>query len=269
MSEHPRVEAFLRAFATESAHLPVARRRALRAEVAAHLHEVVPPDATDDEARLALLEFGTPQEVVAQEGVSAPVRGVSRWLFVAIAAVAVAAVAVVITVTRPSALSAGVPAPSTTVHDSVVSAHPHGAERETEGQAFHEYASEAGLLPELPPGAEWPVGVQAGLSEGLVADGSGVMEGGGGAWSARYTWLCAWEWEYLNATTVDDAERKTAAIEAFEFWIDSDFWSAVDPEGWWGESMMASLEEKRLRTFKTYFAQNCMQAGILGVQYSY
>ncbi len=268
MSEHPEVEAFLRAFDAAAAHLPIARRRALRAEIAAHLREVVPPEASDDAARLALLEFGTPDEIVGQEGVRAPVRARRRWAIAAIAAGLVATVIVVAVATRPSAPDATVPV-AAVEHDSVVSAHPHGVERETEGEAFREYAYEASLLPALPTGAEWPAGVQVGLSAGLSPDGSGVMEGNGGAWQARYTWLCAWEWEYLNARTLEDTARQDAAVEAFGFWTASDFWAEVDPEGEWGRSLFDSLEEKSLRSFKTYFAQNCMQAGILGVQYSY
>ena len=124
------------------------------------------------------------------------------------------------------------------------------------------------MLP-LPAGAEWPAGVQAGLNAGLVPDGSGVMEGGGGVWQARYTWLCAWQWEYLNASTLEDSARQAAAVEAFEFWVSSDFWPTVDPDGGWAKSFFASMNEHSLRNFKIDFTDTCMKAGILGVQYSY
>ena len=269
MSEHARVEEFLRSFDVAATKLPIARRRLLRAEIAAHLHEVVSPEATDDEARLALLEFGTPVEIVAQEGVTAPVKARSRWMLVAVAALAVAAVVAVVIVNRPSAPTTEEQPVTAATYDSVVRANPEGFERETEGDAFRAYASEAGQLPALPPGAEWPAGVQAGLNEGLTPDGSGVMEGGAGVWQARYIWLCAWEWEYLNASTLDDTARKATAIEAFDVWISSDFWADVDPDGAWGRSLFRAMEERSLRDFKIDFTDTCMKAGILGVQYSY
>ncbi len=271
MTEHALVAAFLRDFDTAATGIPAARRSALRAEIASHLHDQVSPDATDDEARLAILEFGTPDEIVAQESGAAPRRRLTARVALIAGAIVLAtgAAATALVLLLPhgqdDAVDAATAPTAPPAVDSVVTAYPDGPERAIEGAAFDEYASEVSVLPALPANAEWPVGPQAGLNAGVVPNGSGVMEAGAGTWNARFTWLCAWEGEYLAAAEADDEARQSAARTSLVYWIGSDFWHEVDPEGSWGRSLLDSLDEGRHGMLQKDYVDTCMQAGILHV----
>ena len=262
--EHPLVTEFLLSFDRAAANIPMERRGALRAEIASHLRDQIAEDATEQEAKVAILEFGTPSEIVAQElGVVPPARRPRLMLAVgaASALVVAAVVAGLLLFTQP------VPQEKKTLQpfNSVVSAHPEGSDRVVEGTAFAEYVGAAGELPPLPPTAEWPVGVPAGLDSGLVPDTSGVLEAGGGRWVARFTWLCAWEGEYLAAEKVHDRSRISAAYDSLEYWTRLPFQAKTDPSGGWRTNIVDPLKADDATGLKADFPNTCMQAGIVDV----
>jgi hypothetical protein len=262
--EHPLVTEFLLDFDHAAAGIPAERRRVLRAEIASHLRDQVAPDAMDEEAKVAILEFGTPSEIVVHElGAEPPTRRPRLMLIggAASALVVASVVAGILVFVHPSTSEKKPPSP----FNSVVSAHPEGSDRVIEGTAFAEYVGAAGELPPLPPTAEWPVGVPTQLDGGLVPDASGVLEAGAGRWVARFTWLCAWEGEYLAAEKVHDRSRISAAYDSLDYWAGLPFQAETDPAGGWRTNVVDPLKADDATGLKADFPNTCMQAGIVDV----
>lgn len=74
--EHPLVRDYLRALSLECISLPVAQARELREQIAAHLDEALPPDATYEDVQAELHRLGSPRSLAA--AALGPVRP-PRW----------------------------------------------------------------------------------------------------------------------------------------------------------------------------------------------
>ena len=221
--EHPLITAYLRRFDAAAARVPAERRAALREEIAAHLSEAVPEGASDTEVAAIIDEFGTPGDIVAQEGVS-PVRRTRKPALIAGAALLSVAIVIGVTAVIVAATSYEEP------YRSPVTAHPAGKTMTTQGTRYEEYRAAIDRMDKpLPAGAEYPVGVP--FSE-LESDENGeIIETVGGGSIAQYTWLCAWESEYLHALKDGNANRQQAAEEMIESWSKSSFYLTLnDPD---------------------------------------
>lgn len=121
-----------------------------------------------------------------------------------------------------------------------------------EGSAASEYreAIEAIPLP-LPDGRAYPDALPANF---LPEDG--YLQEGGARNQAWFTWLCAWEADYLNAS--DDAQRQHAA-EMISEWPEMHFYQEVmvDPERGWVANVVTPLELGDPSGVRTDFANNC------------
>ena len=257
---HHLVERYLGHFDAASSALPEPRRTALREEIANHLSELVPAGTHDDDARLALLEFGGPEEILGQEA-GAPVARATRPKIIGVVAVGVTIVAVVASiwlgVAAPDEQSAS-PSPSGSHSEpALVRSDPTGPERVTSGPAFDDYATEAGELPPLPEGASWPSGVPVGADAGLVPDASGVLQAGAGVVIANFTYACAWKIEYIEASSAQVRERAEAAVIALTEWSDY-FWAPIDQEHSWAVAVL----DGDPHSIRSDVATTCMQAGI-------
>jgi len=264
----PIVAAYLEQFDTVAGRLPIGRRRRLRSEIVDHLLELVPNHLGDEDARLALIEFGTPEEILAQE-TRAEQEPKSRRLLVAGIAVTAAVLAggVALFVSQVAGPEQSeVPASSAAATAQIVTSLPSGEDRVTEGPAFQEYASIIADLPALPEGAEWPSGVPAGTVVGVVPDGSGVMEAGLGQNIANYTYVCAWEFEYLTAASKGDDDRMDAAYLALSAWSTDDFWAGSDPSRIWAAHTLGPLLDGNVNNLRLDVPTMCFNAGI-PVQY--
>ena len=89
-------------------------------------------------------------------------------------------------------------------------------------------AQEIATLPALPPGAEYPEGVpkEPAPAEPVMA------ETGTGAVIADFTWLCAWETEYLTAKDANAYERVLIAERALNAWADFTPFPAKPQDAW-------------------------------------
>tara|TARA_R110002051_G_scaffold166383_1_gene237200 strand:- start:2755 stop:3594 length:840 start_codon:yes stop_codon:yes gene_type:complete len=272
-AEHPLVTSYLSEFDDVSAPLSMAHRLELREEIASHLHESVPISLSNAEASAAIAAFGSPAEILGYDGIQNQVgkgsgsRKVSRIL-VLVAAIVVmlggaAALLVWLWVTPfSSEMTPGGVGQPVTVSTSVVNAHPNGPARTLEGTAYFEYLAAIEAMPEpLPSGAAYPVGVPEGLGSGQSDDG--VVQSGLGATVAHFTWLCAWEAEYLSAASEDDAERQVAAETTLELWPSYGYVS--DRDAGWASNVLEPLSFGDATGLQKDFPQTCAQAGILNV----
>lgn len=110
----------------------------------------------------------------------------------------------------------------------------------TEGSAFAEYETTIRSIDELlPEGRAYPPGLPANF---LPNDG--VLMEGAARNVAYFTWLCAWESEYLDAFTADDEERLTQAESMITAWETLDFYTTVivDPERGWVSNVLRPME---------------------------
>jgi hypothetical protein len=261
--DHPLVEDYLTRFDRAASVVPTGRRLALRREIEAHLRDAIPRESSDEDAALTLHEFGSPDEIVAQEmeGADAEplVSGRSRRRVLVVGAVVFVLIALVLAVVLPvSQLASQASEPF-----NVVSAHPRGVDRITEGRAYEEYQAAQSELPPLPRGAEWPEGLMAGLNAGPTEDGSGIMEACAGAVTAQFTWLCAWESEYISAEDHAADARLVTALATLEDFASSDFAQTWSPD--WRDVVVGPLRLDDSSMLRAGFADVCLQAGITDV----
>lgn len=152
------------------------------------------------------------------------------------------------------------PLPGDTRANLVVE-HPTGVPRVTEGRAAAEYELERDTLGPLPDGASWPAGVPEGLDVG-EHDGA-VTEAGMGANVAQFTYLCAWEDEYLLAEEVGDELRLARSLTALTDFAESDLVTSASPDGDWYSHVVEPLtyggSSSALAADRT---QSCAGAGI-------
>ena len=284
--DHPLVVAYLREFdsAATSGSVPLEQRLMLREEIAAHLREEIPAGTSDEAAASLIAEFGSPAEVLghttplhasltaaepeaesawavgsgsrpASAGKSSPRRGslIAGAVLAAIAVVGFGVVAI-----------GGLLDPDPT---SVVVADPAGEHRTQEGTAYFEYLAAIETLPDpLPAGAVYPTGVPEGLDSGPLDNGTegAVMENGAGTNTAHFTWLCAWESEYLDAMSVGDKQRQVAAEAMLETWISDPAYLGyeIDADLAWSPTILGPMRLGDPSSIETDRVQSCYQAGI-------
>jgi hypothetical protein len=260
---HPAVARYLQEFDSAAAGLPLPRRRVLRKEIQAHLSEAIPVGLANDEARRRIDEFGSPDTIIGQElsssiAETAPCR---RKRGLALRAVVVAgligALLVAASILAPiiaSFTAASAPTP-------IVNSHPTGGKRVTSGDAYYDYlATIKSIKQPLPPGAVYPVGVPVGLNSGVHKDGD--TEFGAGADVAHFTWLCAWETEYLADLNDKNVPRRVTAEHMLEWWGNSAWEHAADPSHGWTENVIEPLRLGLTSGLKTDVQDSCLQAGI-------
>lgn len=267
---HPRVREYLRRFDAEAQGIPAGRRLSLREEIEAHLRDVIATDSTDAAATAAISEFGSPAEIIGQE-LDNPTRLTPgsrrrRWRRPLAIVGVLAAVALVIPL--GIALVGKITAGSNPGPPSVVNEAPEGLPRVTEGQAYFEYlaAIEEMEYP-LPAGAEYPNGVPEGLDAGPVAGPPpGVMESGAGFHLAHFTWLCAWESDYLAAFEAKDFKRQVKAESMLNAWTETEWYSEWDPARSWVTVVINPMKVGDPSGLKRDRTDTCAQAGIFNVR---
>jgi len=110
----------------------------------------------------------------------------------------------------------------------------------TDGDAADEYHSTIDKIPEpLPAGVAYPASLPADF---LPTDG--VLEAGAARNVAWYTWLCAWESEYLDARALPDDKRQAVAEAEIAKWPDMDFYAhvVVDDTKSWESSVLKPMQ---------------------------
>ena len=269
-ASHPAIVEYLAQFDEAAIVIPTARRDALRREVLDHLTDAIPANLSDVDAELVLARFGSPGEIVAQEMEGsttvggAPRRGRHLWVLGTVSLVVVAVVlATVVPLLLGDMHAPGSAEPGPDEPFNVVTVHPDGVDRVSEGRAYAEYQATIAMLDPLPAGAAWPEGVPKGLDAGR--EDSGVMQAGAGANIAQFTYLCAWEAEYISAEQVDDPKRLTTALLALEDFADGAFMSAASPDGGWKLNVISPLTFADSSGLRRDFPGTCQGAGIYNV----
>jgi hypothetical protein len=133
------------------------------------------------------------------------------------------------------------------------SSPPTAPEYLTEGPAADEYLATITSIPEpLPAGETYP----AGLPATFVPD-DGVLETGSARNQAWFTWLCAWETEYVDS--VGDEERRAEAEIMIARWAEMDFYRNVidDHDKGWIEDVLEPMFLGDSSGVKTELAQSC------------
>jgi hypothetical protein len=260
---HPFVERYLREFDSAASALPLPRHRSLRKEIRAHLSEAIPVALDDDEARRRIVEFGSPDSIVEQELSSAIPEANPRRrkrglpLRAIVVAGLIAALLVAASILAPMIASFTAASAPT----SIVNAHPTGGKRVTSGDAYYDYLDTITSIKQpLPPGAVYPVGVPVGLNSGVHIDGD--TEFGAGADAAHFTWLCAWESEYLADLKNKNVEGRVNAEHMLEWWGNSAWEHAADPSREWNENVILPLRLGVTSGLRTDINDSCLQAGI-------
>ena len=107
------------------------------------------------------------------------------------------------------------------------------------------------------PGASYPDGVRP-WPEPTEAV---VIETGGGAVVAEFTWLCFWETEYLDAHDADAFERVLDAEEALRSWLDH---TSLPPESAqeWAQAVLVPLSYDNPSGVRDDQPQVCLQADL-------
>ena len=272
ITEHPFVTAYLSEFDGVTTTLAAARRLELREEIAGHLREAIPPSLSKLEAAAVIADFGSPAEIVDQE--LPRVHGLEQskpsrtTLYVVVAAVVVAAivmvlVAVALAFAPPHKIEeAPIGAGGADAATSVVNKAPIGPARIQKGTGYFEYlAAIKAMSDPLPAGAEYPDGVPNGLDSGPSS--GAVLETGAGANVAHFTWLCAWEAEYLTAVSSNNAQRQVNAEAMLTKW--PGFGYVDDPASGWTQNVLTPMRFGDTSGVKTDFPQTCSQAAILNV----
>ena len=264
-AQHHLVTDYLRRFDTAAVGIPLPRRTSLRREIRAHLREAVPAGLGDDAAARLLSEFGSPADIVEHEDgqpVLEPIK-VTRLpyrrplLAIGLGIILVIAFAFAFAIALPFLMAIAGAQPT-----SIVRSHQTGgASRLMSGDAYFDYVDTVTAMKyPLPPGASYPSGVPAGLNSGKQADG--VMEFGGGAVVAHFTWLCAWEVEYLRDVKAHDVRGRVSAERMLEWWGDSAWWREADPDGGWNLNVIQPMKMGDPTGVKADVVDSCGQAGI-------
>lgn len=264
-SDHPLVAKYLEHFDMATASLSLRRRVALRDDIATHLRDLIAIDTPNADASAALASFGSPSDILEQEldGVSPQRRPLRRRTRRGITiAITAAGAALVLGASLFTWISANGPSSPS---ESVVNKTPEGASRVAKGTAYFEYRNAIDAMAKpLPAGADYPEGVPGGLDSGPFS--GGVMQSGAGKVVAHFTWLCAWEYEYLNAMTAKDAKRQVLAEAMLTSWSTSPFWAAIDPDGGWARNVLDPMEMGDKSGVIDDLPQSCVQAGIINVR---
>ncbi|CAN5267507.1 hypothetical protein BH11ACT4_BH11ACT4_14390 [soil metagenome] len=276
-TEHPYVEEYLAGFDARATRIPDPRRSVLREEIAAHLRDAVPVDSTDADAAAVIAAFGSPAEIIGQELGDPPAaqeqhpRHALRITLIIVATVVVVALAVAAGLAwlywaGPSPQSADPASPSPSAASSIVNETPRGPLRVTSGEAYYEYeAAIESMEHPLPTGAAYPLGVPEGLDAGAQPSGA-LLESGAGRNVAYFSWLCAWESEYLSAIDADDDRRRVDAESMITAWSTSGFHLAMgDDEGGWTKNVVDPMKFGDPSGVKQDLPSTCAQAFIVNV----
>lgn len=266
---HPLVVEYLRRFDAEAVAIPPGRRASLREQVESHLRDAIAVDSADSDAAAAIAEFGSPAEIIAQElddaTPSAGNRRRPRTRSLVIAClVAVVALAIPVGIT----LIGQYHAESNPGPPSIVNEAAEGPTRVTQGQAYFEFlaAIEAMEYP-LPPGASYPDGVPEGFDVGPgTGMPGGVLESGMGNHVAHFTWMCAWETEYLAAFDEKDYMRLVKAESMLTAWTDTEWHRELDSGGGWATNVLGPLKVGDPSGVTRDLAGTCARAGIFNVR---
>jgi hypothetical protein len=272
-NDHPYVTNYLLRFDEAAKRIPEPRRLLLREEIAEHLRDSIPASSSDEAAAKAIAQFGSPAEILAHEldGSHSTTDALPRrrrwvgWVIAGLAAGVAAVLAVVVLLPALAALGGTVKSPSTAaLPGNPVTQEPEGAALVTTGRAYFEYRHAIERMEHpLPDGAEYPLGVPEGLDSGQTSDGEGMMESRAGANIAHFTWLCAWESEYLLAVDAADDRRQVAAETMIASWAESDFSAAMgDTEGGWVTNVVAPMRINDPSGVKQDRIHACAAAGI-------
>lgn len=275
---HPLVAQYLADFDRVATALSPVSRATLREEIEAHLRDAIPARADDRMAAAEMADFGSPTEIVAQALAESedshprqqrrPSGGRAGLIVAGVLVTLLAVLALLPPLLNSQAPPSAAPTSPATPITSVVNANPSGPKRVAEGTAYFEYQAAIDAMPTpLPPGAEYPAGVPAGLDSGETADG-GVLESGGGTNLAYFTWLCAWESEYLAAHEESADERRVAAEAMITQWPTMAFGEeAVDWTGW-VQNVVDPMKFGKPTGVKADRLQSCRQAAISVVETS-
>lgn len=272
-TDHPFVTEYLAGFDAASGSISQPRRSVLREEIGAHLRDAVPLDSSDAEAMAVIAAFGSPAEIIGQEldgsAATAPSSRPHRMRTILIA-IGVLIVAVLLATwmwwpgARPQPVPSTAPTPSPAV-TSVVNETPEGPPRVTTGEAYAEYRAAIDQMEHpLPAGAAYPLGVPEGLDAG--AQGDGMLESGAGRNLAYFSWLCAWEAEYLSAVDAADDRRKVEAASMITAWSTSDFYLAMgDADHGWVTNVVGPMKFGDASGVEQDLPNTCAQAAIVNV----
>jgi hypothetical protein len=88
-----------------------------------------------------------------------------------------------------------------------------------------------------------------------------MAETGTGAVIAAFTWLCAWESEYLEARDAQAYDRVLVAEDALHSWADFTPYPPSSRDAW-SENVLAPLDFDNPSGVRADRPQACAQAGI-------
>lgn len=253
--EHPLITDYLRRFDIAAGRVPESRRASLREEIRAHLDEAIPEGASDAEVTAIIEEFGGPEDIVAQEGVE-PVRRSWKPTIIAASVLVAGAIVVASVMAIVSAVNYEEP------YRSPVVAHPAHRATTEQGVRYEEYKAAIERMEHpLPAGAEYPVGVP--FSELGTDENGETVETVGGGTIAQYTWLCAWESEYLHALKDGNSSRQRAAEEMISSWAKSNFYLSLnDPDVSFLTDVIAPMEVGDSAGVQADLITSCRIAGL-------
>ncbi|MBI5159827.1 MAG: hypothetical protein HY996_00160 [Micrococcales bacterium] len=152
---------------------------------------------------------------------------------------------------------AGAGAPSS---GSAVAGGDSGPIRLLTGRAYAEYLAAQRPLGPLPAGSSWPLGVPP--QGGYGAVGGGLLRPGSGTDTAYFTYLCAWESDYLAARAVDEASRADRARGAIARFFDSAWARRISPDGVWAAAVSLPLLTGNDAGVQYDRPDTCRRAGI-------
>lgn len=134
----------------------------------------------------------------------------------------------------------------------------------TDGAAAEEYRTTVAQIERpLPKGRAYPPGLPVDF---VPAPGEGVLEAGAARNQAWYTWLCAWEHEYLTATDSGDEARAAQAAAMAEWWAAGPFYTKVvsDPDRGWVTNVVEPLRAGDSSGVRADYQQTCSSFPTVG-----
>ena len=137
---------------------------------------------------------------------------------------------------RTAAPAAAEASPSPSVEQPVADTH-----WLTDGSAADEYRTTVAQIEQpLPKGRAYPPGLPVDF---VPAPGAGMLEAGAARSQAWFTWLCAWEGDYLAATDSGDEVRTARAAAMVAWWPTGPFYTGFvsDPDRGWVTNVVQPL----------------------------
>lgn len=134
------------------------------------------------------------------------------------------------------------------------------AYRVLSGRAYGEYLAARRALGPLPAGFAWPVGVPA--QSGYGAVDNGLLRPGSGTDAAYFTYLCAWESEFLSAIALGRSGRADDAARALSRFFDTAWARRVSPDGIWAAAVSLPIRDGNYAGVRYDRAGTCRRAGL-------